>query len=414
MPTLATGKNCTGCSACMNACPVSCINMKENVTGFLYPVVNSDKCINCQKCEKACPVIKDRIDKDPPEKAFHVIVQYKGKEVLRTSTSGGLFTAISEVIINEYQGVVFGAGLTDEYKVVHTYVENAEDLGRLRSSKYVQSEVGEAYKQAKDFLDSDRVVLFSGTPCQINGLYGYLGIDYDNLITVDVMCRAVPSPKILRKYIELCNQRFSKIDRFVFRDKGLGYSYSTLAVYGKDNNGKNKIYRRGIESDEWLRVFFKRYCYRECCYDCMFQNGKRAADLTMWDCFQVYKMAPKLNNNLGATNVIFWNEKAERLFVEAKRFVEFQEIQYNPMLHNLFRQPTNKPRIDREQFFTDADSLGLNEFWKKYAPNSMQIKIKAFLRKASVKLHIHDTIRKAMHKIREVRRKYNINKCYGR
>lgn len=405
MVKLANKKECTGCAACMNACPVSCIEMKENVTGFLYPVVNNDKCINCHKCEKACPVIKERRDNKPPEQAHHIIVQNKDREVLRTSTSGGLFTALGKVIISEQQGVVFGAEFTEGYSVGHTYVEKTEDLARFRSSKYVQSEIGNAFKQAKDFLDTGRWVIFSGTPCQINGLYGYLGKDYNNLITVDVMCRAVPSPKILRKYIDLCNQRFSKINKFVFRDKGLGYSYSTVAVYGKDRKGKNKIYRRGIESDEWLRVFFKRYCYRESCYDCMFQSGERAADITMWDCFQVYKLAPKLDNNLGATNVIFWNEKAERLFEKAKQYLEYQEIQYNPKMGNLYRKSAKKPDIDRNQFFVDADILSTNEFWNKYAPNSVKIKAKAVLRKASVEVHLHDTFRKVIHNLREIKRK---------
>ncbi len=397
MPNLAQYNDCCGCFACYNACPNECITMKADITGFLYPAIDEEKCIHCGACERVCPALKEKRNIKPDGSEKHIIVQNKDENVLMQSTSGGAFSAFAKAVIKD-GGVVFGAIMDENYRVHHIAVEKEEDLKAFRSSKYVQSAIGETYKQARAFLTNGRIVLFSGTPCQIAGLVSFLGKDYPNLITVDVMCRAVPSPKVFQKYVELAKSRFNHIDKFVFRDKTLGYSYSTLAIYG-ERKGRQSVYRRGKESDEWLRLFFSGCCNRPSCNACRYQTGKRVSDITMWDCFRVYKEAPELDNNKGATNVIVWKEKP--LLNQALVDLRVHEIKFNPEMSNLYRKVHEKQFKDNLNLYKDVDALDYKKFFQKYAPNSAKIEIKDGLRKISMKFGIHDSIRKFVHRIRD-------------
>lgn len=174
--------DCCGCEACYNACPNESIRMKSDEEGFLYPQVNQDTCVNCGLCEKVCPISNCETKKNENQVAY--LLQYKDDEVCKESTSGGAFTGIASYVI-EKGGIVFGVEMTEEYKVRHTSVETIEELKRFRNSKYVQSRVGYAFQQVRNELKRGRMVCFSGTPCQIEGLRHFLGKDYQNLILVD-------------------------------------------------------------------------------------------------------------------------------------------------------------------------------------------------------------------------------------
>lgn len=185
-------KDCCGCWACENACPKHCISMVEDEEGFRYPQVDKDTCIDCHLCEKVCPVINAKADVVKIQKAF--LLQHKDEKVLQESASGGAFTAIASYVLKR-GGVVFGAAYDKDFQVTHQYVETYEDLKIFRNSKYVQSLMDNAYLQAKEFLKQGRMVCFSGTPCQLEGLLNYLRKPYENLVTVDVMCHSITSPK---------------------------------------------------------------------------------------------------------------------------------------------------------------------------------------------------------------------------
>ena len=190
--------NCCGCSACVQICPKQCISMAADNEGFLYPQVNSAICIDCGLCEKVCPVINQSAPREP-------LVVYAAKnnneDIRLKSSSGGIFTLLAEKVIEE-GGVVFGAKFDADWNVVHDYTETIEGLAAFRGSKYVQSIIGDNFKTAKQFLNNGRKVLFSGTPCQIAGLKKYLRKEYDNLLTVDVVCHGVPSPMVWRDYLD--------------------------------------------------------------------------------------------------------------------------------------------------------------------------------------------------------------------
>ena len=194
MPELAKNDLCCGCAACFNACPKNAIEMKANETGFLYPVINESLCIDCKKCETVCPALNPLERKEFEPHAY--VGKHKNAQIRNESTSGGIFTAIAEYVINQ-GGVVFGAAMDNNLVVHHKYVQSVEELAAFRNSKYVQSEIRHAYQQCKDFLKNGKRVCFSGTPCQIQGLLKYLGKKYENLITVDIVCHSVPSPLII-------------------------------------------------------------------------------------------------------------------------------------------------------------------------------------------------------------------------
>ena len=188
---------CCGCNACVQRCPKQCISMREDEEGFLYPYVDIPSCVDCGICEKVCPVL----NLEEPRKPLQVFAaKNKNEDQRLRSSSGGIFILLAEQTICE-GGVVFGARFDKNWEVEHCYAETLEELEPLMRSKYVQSRIGNTYKEAERFLKGGRKVLFVGTSCQIAGLHRFLKRDYDNLLTVDFICHGVPSPGVWRKYL---------------------------------------------------------------------------------------------------------------------------------------------------------------------------------------------------------------------
>ena len=238
-------------------------------------------------------------------------MQHKDDVIRYQSTSGGAFTAIAEYVINR-NGVVYGAAMTSDFEVCHIGVDNLEQLSKFRNSKYVQSSIGDSYSEVKKYLSQGRLVCFSGTPCQVNGLCKYLGRDYDNLITIDIVCKSVPSPLVFRKYVELKSTPQTPIKDIVFRDKQRGFLYCTMAHYSSAYNkeqGKS-IYRRGSESDKWLRLFLSGRISRRACFACLYQTLNRPSDFTLGDIWETGNR--QLDDNKGSTLVYIWTKKRSR------------------------------------------------------------------------------------------------------
>lgn len=362
--------NCCGCTACAAICPKSCISMKEDNEGFLYPTVDKEACVNCGACDRVCPILNNVPEKPFEQKAY--IVQHKDSQILRESTAGGAFTAIAKYTINN-GGVVFGVAYDDNFKVHHTLITKIDDIARFRNSKYVQSDVGNTYKQAKIYLDSGKIVCYSGTPCQIEGLKKYLKKDFDNLITVDVVCRAVPSPGIWEKYITMMNEKHGQISSVRFRDKTLGYQYSTMEI--KDSDGKT--YRDGIEAQPWLRMFFSGMIIRPSCSDCKFRSRYRRSDFTIWDCFNIYSIDKSFNENIGTTRVLLHTQKAEHIFDRVKDDFIYKEISAETAVNGV-REMQKSPELNsrRDEFFKDVNKLPMDNLLKKYFPRTVKVRIK--------------------------------------
>lgn len=390
-------KNCSGCSACYSICPKNCIEMKADEEGFLYPNVNKNLCINCGLCEKVCPII-NKVE----EKAFEqegYLVQNKDEKVRKESTSGGAFSAIAKYVLDR-KGVVFGVQYDDNLNVVHSYIENELDLRLYRNSKYVQSKIGETFKQAKIFLDEGRWVCFSGTACQIEGLKKYLRKDYYKLITVDVVCRAVPSPLLWKKYVEYQKSKYdNNIKNILFRDKSFyGYNHSQISI--QLSNGK-KVYHNGVESDPMLRAMFSNICHRPSCYDnCIFKKIYRVSDFTIWDCFVVNNFTKHLDNK-GTTRVLIHTEKGINIFNAIKNKINYEKIDVATLIKDVKEIDTSvKFNFKRDDFFKDLQVLNADDLFNKYFKETLKIKIERIIRRLSAKIGLYGFVRNIYNKIK--------------
>lgn len=210
---------CCGCSSCVNTCPNNAISFNIDNNGFKYPIVDIGACINCGLCEKVCPYNSEYVKKDVYEKSIAYGGWNTDDVVRKNSTSGGIFSAISKFIL-ENNGVICGAIYNEKLEVVHEIVDNIKDLEKIYGSKYVQSDMKDNYKKIREYLNNGRLVLFSGTPCQVEGLNSFLGNEFENLYTCDIVCHGVPSPKVFKKYKEELEERHnSEIININFRDK---------------------------------------------------------------------------------------------------------------------------------------------------------------------------------------------------
>jgi len=376
--------NCCGCFACVNICTLNAVSMKENKEGFLYPQINQELCKHCGLCETVCPSVNNIQN---PNNIFQKPDAYAAvhcdEKIQKESSSGGLFSALATRILLE-GGIVFGAAIGKNLSLQHIGINKAEDLWRLRGSKYYQSSIGEAYQQAKRELLSGRKVLFSGTPCQIAGLYGFLGKKkYDsNLLTVDVICHGVPSPKVFRKYIEECeSDRSGKVTQVFFRDKISGWkSYSMTTVMEYDSRkvvfaNKNKRISRTLHQDLFLRVFLQDICLRPCCHECIYARFPRVADITLADYWGVIRVHPEMDDDRGTSLVLLNSPKGSLLWKKIKEVVKSvptdfdTAIRYNPSAYS-----SHAPDKNRKNFFQELDSEPLSILVKRYCKKNTILK----------------------------------------
>lgn len=391
---ITSKEDCCGCTACANSCPKGAITMQGDSEGFLYPVIDKNKCTECGICKKVCPVL-NKIKNEGTNKEGYIF-QYRDKEVRRESTSGGFFTAIAEYVI-KYNGSVYGVSLDENFVAKHERVTKVEDLWKFRNSKYVQSNPNKTFKQVKEDLNNKLIVLYSGTACQIEGLKNYLQKDYSNLITVDVICRSVPSPLLWKKYIDEKNKN-KDVERVYFREKIYGYKYSNLCVHGK-----NKImYNNGIDTDPYLRAFFSNIATRLSCYSCKFKEQFHKADFTIWDCFNVDDYDKKFDDDIGTTRVLVNTEKGVEIFENLSKEHNTKEIDIDKLVNN-FHQMFNSTRYNskRENFFKELNSKESNEVLNKYFPNKLKNKFEKYTRLCLIKLGIYKPLIKLGKSIRK-------------
>jgi formate hydrogenlyase subunit 6/NADH:ubiquinone oxidoreductase subunit I len=386
-------RECCGCHACLNICPKQCIQMKEDEEGFLYPSIDTSACIHCGLCMKACPVNKKQ--EYSPFKQYGYVVQNKDEAILKESTSGGAFTAFADTILDK-GGVVYGVALDKErFEAHHIRVTKKKDLSLFRNSKYVQASTGTTYRQVKQDLMNNIPVLYSGTICQIEGLLSYLALSHvntDKLSTVDVICRCVTSPKVLKEYISYEENRNKKTWVSIsFRDKSFyGYNWSNLSLEDKD--GK-KSYHNGLNTDLYLKLMFDGYSVRPSCYDCHFKHQQRNSDMTIWDCFDVRNYALELDNGKGATKVLINSEKGKKLFEESAKelychpFSDYQLIYNN---YEMFNSP--KEAKQREAFFECFERDSKKAF-EDYASISAKDRVSNLAKKIFVKCGLYSKMK---------------------
>lgn len=294
---------CTGCQACFNVCAKNAIEMKYDGEGFLFPQIDESKCVNCHLCQKVCPAVNTQ--KNKKYRASYGCFASDEKEQMESS-SGGFFALLAKKIISE-GGIVYGAAFDEKFNVVHASAENETELKRLRETKYVQSSTGQSFKDALKNLKAGRKVLFSGTPCQIAGLKGYLTDDYDNLICLDLICHGAASPKVWQSYV--AEKIGTDVAAISFRDKSKGI-HNVYLTYKANNGGE---YREKYTESKYIEGFAGGMFIRESCFICKYVGYKRCSDITIGD-FWGTTEHPGFSNNFGSSVVVLHNKKAQRYF----------------------------------------------------------------------------------------------------
>lgn len=286
-------KSCCGCGACANICPKAAITMKPDEWGYSYPVVDLNRCVLCGACKKVCSY-QNGILLHEPIRAYAAV--NKTKNQLKTSASGGVFAAVATYFL-ESGGVVFGAALDFEggHPIAHLIgIDDVSQLWRLQGSKYVQSAVEQTYKQAKQNLDAGKNVLFSGTPCQIAGLYGYLKKEYDNLWTIDVICHGVPNIKFFDDYLSIEGKKRGGVPiGYSFRDKKRGWGMNARLDL-RYLLGKEKSIYIPARLTSYNTLFLDGDIYRENCYVCPYARKERVSDMTIGDFWGIEREHPEL------------------------------------------------------------------------------------------------------------------------
>lgn len=363
--------SCCGCNACGQICPKQCISMKRDEEGFLYPLVDTSLCIDCGLCEKVCPILNQSDSKKP-------IVVYasknKDEDIRLKSSSGGIFTLLAERIISE-GGVVFGAKFDQNWNVIHDYTETVDGINAFRGSKYVQSVIGNNYKLAKQFLDDDRKVLFSGTPCQIAGLKKYLRKEYENLLTVEVVCHGVPSPMIWEDYINYKCTKFrldnntddSIITDISFRDKTHGWKkFSFKISITNITNDKNidataKSEITPFNEDTFIKGFLKNLYLRPSCYNCAARQGKSGADISIADYWNIQSVHNGFDDDKGCGLILVNSAKGANYYNNLYHLTDSVESYYNKavLYNHCIIGSVPKPPL-RSEFWTLYQTRGLD------------------------------------------------------
>lgn len=367
MITIDDKKNCSGCSACANICPVRAINMQPDNEGFLYPSIDVTKCIKCNLCERICPY---KSEWEPCEDKKEGYVGYNlNLEERETSSSGGIFVLLAKYIL-EKGGVVFGAAYDDDYGVIHKRICSKNDLVKLKGSKYSQSKISYIFTSVKEDLEAGKDVLFVGTTCQIAGLRKYLGEEYSKLYLVDFICLGVPSPKVWQDYI---NSFFhnEKILHVNFKGKERGWHAFSLNI-----TTNNQQFSEDGKKNYFFSGYFKGLYLRPSCSKCQFKDHKnRVSDITLSDSWGCEHFAPELDDNRGLSNIIIHTDKGENLFRLIEKSVKYKEVSFDELIKWNKNYYYSLPYgVKRSGFWADYDRIDKKTLFRKYCFSSYGIR----------------------------------------
>lgn len=356
--------DCCGCGSCMEICPKQCIAFVEDEEGFMYPKVNMQECMECGLCEKRCPVINEYKALEHEREAYGAYS--KDESAREKSSSGGIFGEIAKYVLLS-GGYVCGAAFDEEFKVSHIMIDSIKQLDLLRGSKYLQSINKGIYAQVKKKLEEKKIVLYSGTACQVAGLKKYLAKEYDNLLTIDVLCHGVPSPKLWKKYIdELSDIRSNRIDDVKFRNKDTGWKNFSVKI---DVVGGNSVYEKH-SNNPYMRLFLNNICIRPSCHACHYKSMERPSDITMGDFWGVEQKNPELDDDRGTSVIQINTAKGKYIFSKIKDDLIYQKVDIDVALPPTAdsRRSVNMHRR-RKKFFKQLDKKTIKQLIKLIEPS---------------------------------------------
>lgn len=380
-------RDCCGCSACVEACPKACISMKPSPEGFLYPELLNENCIDCGLCAIVCPI--ECGNHNEMSKTYYAAYN-KDEATIVKSSSGGVFPEVAKYVLND-GGIVFGAFLDEDHQLKHIAIELESDLQKVLSSKYIQSDMGECFTQCREFLNIGRKVLFSGTPCQIQGLKNFLRKDYSNLYTVDVICHGIPSQKMFDAYVAFLekkhNAMFVDID---FRDKKRNGWSITLRYTMQFKNGRKKDYYLISKLSEYFMAFLNSHVLRESCYSCPFSSMNRPGDITLGDFWGYQVTRPELKHRQGLSLVLVNSSKGDLLMQRISKKITLSLVDENSIKlsenKNLYT-PSKRPGT-RYKVYEELDIFGFDEIARRYLRRTFTLRnyLKNYMPVALVRL----------------------------
>lgn len=362
---------CTGCSACVGVCPVDAIKMVENSEGFREPQIDFEKCVNCGKCLRVCPSFNRKINL-PKDKDCYLI---QNDDFKKDSSSGGAFATLATKFMQD-GGYVCGVVYNENFEVEHIVSNTLSDIKRMQGSKYVQSNLKNCFLEIEEILKSGKKVLFSGTPCQVAGIKSFIkakNISDENLLTCDLICYGVPTPKAWKKYLDEVIPKDEKILAINMREKGVGRSCYKLQT------DKNTYCIPHSSSDDfalYMRVFFQKFALRKSCVKCLYTNLDRVGDLTLGDFWGIEKYNKNLNPQTGLSCVIVNSDKGAK-FLSQNKFTMFKKVplKYAKNGQPRLNFPTEVPLGKREDFFKNLDKMSLKENYENVMQEKSDCKI---------------------------------------
>ena len=373
---IVDGSKCTGCGACASICPAKAISFVQDKCGFPFPEVAEEKCISCGKCFSVCQL---KQEKTSHELVGAYAVQHKDNQVLKESSSGGVFSAAAEYIFAKH-GIVYGCEFDDSCVAVYKSASSMEEIRKMRGSKYVWADAHICYKQVEADLKENKSVLFCGLPCQISGLLLYLGRSYENLYTMDFLCGGPPSPYVFQEYIvSFTKPEERKNLEFKFRDKekhGTGYCISYRL--------KNKKYYKEAVQSPYLYLFSNKMVQREACYHCVFRGTHRNSDITMGDFWGAEKYLNNWDVKAGVSFLLINSEKGRNILEFVQTICKVEKIDPSYIAkHNVLRLDDSVKEItvpsSRDAFFASLRKNGWKRASLQYTLTGKRIK--AMIRK---------------------------------
>lgn len=370
-------KDCCGCSACADACPVGAIDMASDEEGFMYPVINQELCIKCGKCDKVCGFHKVKKREKPFDLPKAYGLKHKDLSIRKSSRSGAAFIGFSDEVL-KLGGVVYGAAMQEDFSVKHIRATTISQRDKMKKAKYVQSNTIGIYPMVEADLKANEHVLFSGTPCQIAGLKSYLcekRINTEKLVCCDIVCHGVPSPEIWQKYLKNIEKKFGrKIVSADFRDKNFGWD-SHCETF------ELEAYNKKVALNDYTDLFYQHIMLRPSCHNCPFANVYRPGDITLADFWGIEKQNSSFNDNKGVSLVLINTQKGAEIFEKCTYSFDFFACDVeNCMQPTLFKPSIASSR--REEFWNDYQNLPFDELLRKYTvPLTLNGKIKKCIKK---------------------------------
>lgn len=371
---------CSGCTACVHICPRKCISMKRDAQGFLYPVIDHDLCIECGACDRVCELASHDAVQGAPQRTFGVIAN--DSELQKNSSSGGVFSLLAGAVLQE-KGVVAGAAMAPDQRTAnHILIDSPDDLDKLRGAKYVQSDPGDIFPVIGNCLKEGRKVLFSGTPCQVDGLKAFLKEEDENLLCVDMICHGVPSPMIWEKYCdEIEAGEAGRIVSVRFRHKKYP---SEKPSFENTQSGDILLYNTKND-DPYMRLFLNDYTLRPSCYSCAHKGLERKADITIADFWGVNKILPGFSNGAGTSLVIVHTQKGMKYLEAAAEQAQIQETDCETALsRNGSALRSAKRPADADAFWQKQSSMTVPGLADMFAPQNKKSALRSAVKKSAV------------------------------